>query len=224
MKNASILGFVVIGLMASGCASTGADNTTTLKRGNSEFVQMSGGFGEVHKYSGLQCPNVLDDMQFEKSHMYNPEGTDVSCGWLQGADRRYVTIYATRRPNAKFKDDWKQTLAVVNQVETPRGLSYDSEKSTSCTLAGLINVAAAMNKGEAKSGGVFTLETGVFTSEETTSVVTYHPAAGGWMLKVRSTRPTGAGHADETHYLEMCNEASEMTQEQSANITRAGWE
>ena len=215
---------IVIGTFLAGCTSTRAVKNEPAAVGYKKFVQMDDGQGEVHKFSGLQCPAILGDMKFDKSHIYNPNGTDVSCGWREGADRRYITVYATQSPDVEFTDYWKQTLAVVNQVETPRGLSYDPDKTMACTLAGLISVAAAANKGEAKSGKAFSLETAVFTSDATTSVVTSHPAAGGWMIKVRSTRPQGAGHGDEKHFVEMCMEASDITQIQSANITAAGWE
>jgi len=228
MKITHILALAMVCGFIGGCETTGkntgADKANAASSSmNREFVAMYGGQGEVHKYSGLQCSNILGDMQFDSSHMYNPKGTDVSCGWREGADRRYVTVYATRRPNASFKAHWKGTLTVVNQVEGQRGLTLDEEKSTACALAGLISAAAGSQlKGEGISD-IFALEAAVFTDDVATSVVTYHPAPGGWMLKVRSTRPAGAGRSDENHYLEMCLEASEVTQSQSANIARAGW-
>ncbi len=224
MKITHILAVVILGGVIGGCETTGADKAGGPSPSmNREFVDMYGGQGEVHKYSGLQCASALSDMTFNKSVMFNPNGQDVGCNWQGGADDRYLTVYATRYPDMKFSDYWRGALATVASVEKPRGLSLDQEKSQDCTLGALISVAAADDRGTAKSTGVFSLETAVFTSDETTSVVTTHPAAGGWIVKVRSTRPTGAGRADKNHYVEMCLEASELTQTQSANIARAGW-
>jgi len=224
MKITHILALVILGGFVSGCETMNADKeggpSASVSR---EFVDMYGSQGEVHKYSGLQCASVLNDMRFNKSVIFNTNGQDVGCNWQGGADDRYLTVYATRYPGVKFSDYWRGALATVAAVEKPRGLSLDQEKSQACTLGALISVAAVADKRTAKPSGVFSLETAVFTSEETTSVITTHPAAGDWIVKVRSTRPSGAGDADENYYLEMCLEASEITQTQSANIARAGW-
>lgn len=225
MKKIHTTGLALFGLIACGCVTTSNNSPTPspAKIADGEFVEMYGGLGEVHKYSGLQCDNQIADMRFDKSHIYQDNGEDISCGWREGTDRRYVTIYATRYQGKTFKDLWQDTINTINIVESKRGLSLDQDKSSACTLSALVNVAAALAKGEAKSSRSFSLETAVFTSDTITSVVTLHPAAGGWMLKVRSTYPAHAGKDDESKYVQMCSEASEITQKQSAYISGAGW-
>ncbi len=222
-----ISSITLFGLFISGCATTDTvsqrqDISPPPKIGNGKFVNMYGGLGEVHKYSGLTCENQLADMQFEKSYLYDNTGEDISCGWRGGKDRRYVTLYATRYPEV-FEDIWQDTISIVNTVETERGLSFDKEKSNVCTLTALLGATKDIITEETDTYELFVIETAVFTSETITSVVTSHPAADHWVIKIRSTYPQNAGKTDENKYIEMCSEASDITRKQSANISKAGW-